>query len=103
MEEKLSEAQMKVQLSERQVVAMELAGVAAHELNQPLTAILGYSEMLGKRLADSDEKLRKPVDVIVRETERMANIVRRIGQITKYETKPYVGKAQILDLGEESE
>ena len=103
MEEKLSEAQMKVQLSERQVVAMELAGVAAHELNQPLTAILGYSEMLGKRLADSDDKLRKPVGVIVRETERMANIVRRIGQITKYETKPYVGKAQILDLGEESE
>ena len=103
MEEKLSEAQRRVQMSERQVVAMELAGVAAHELNQPLTSILGYAEMLDKRLTGDDVKIRKSVDVILRETERMAQIVRRIGQITKYETKSYVGKAQILALGDESQ
>ncbi|MCC7540518.1 MAG: hypothetical protein IT379_30155, partial [Deltaproteobacteria bacterium] len=37
-------------------------------------------------------------DIIVREAERMAEIVRKIGKITKYETKSYVGRTQILDL-----
>ena len=36
--------------------------------------------------------------IIVGQAERMANIVRQIGRITRYETKSYVGGAQILDL-----
>ncbi|MBI3178875.1 MAG: PAS domain S-box protein, partial [Deltaproteobacteria bacterium] len=46
MEEKLSQVQKQLQVTERQAVAAELAGAAAHELNQPLTSILGYAEML---------------------------------------------------------
>jgi hypothetical protein len=34
----------------------------------------------------------------VSEAERMADIVRKIGKITKYETKSYVGSQRILDL-----
>ncbi|MBI5509778.1 MAG: PAS domain S-box protein [Deltaproteobacteria bacterium] len=98
MEEKLSQVQRKLQSTERQAVAMELAGAAAHELNQPLTSILGYAEILRRRLP-ADDANRKPVDTICRETERMAAIVKKIGQITAYQTKPYVGSSQILDLG----
>ena len=36
------------------------------------------------------------------EAERMAEIVRKIGKITKYETKSYVGRAKILDLDKAS-
>jgi signal transduction histidine kinase len=78
-------------------VAVELAGVAAHELNQPLTSIMGYAEMLRRRVPEGDPG-RKGLDVICREAERMAGIVRKIGQITSYQTKPYVGSSQILDL-----
>ncbi|MEE8408719.1 MAG: PAS domain S-box protein [Myxococcota bacterium] len=102
IEEKLAKIQNQLQSSERQAVAIELAGAAAHELNQPLTSILGYAEILKRRMPDN-ERTRKPVDVICRETERMASIVRKIGQITAYETKPYVGSSKILDLGEDSE
>jgi len=42
-------------------------------------------------------------EVIHAEAERMAEIVRKIGKITKYETKPYVGQAKILDLDKTSE
>jgi hypothetical protein len=41
--------------------------------------------------------------VIRAEAERMAEIVRKIGKITKYETKPYVGQTKILDLDKTSE
>jgi PAS domain S-box-containing protein len=98
MEEKLSQVQRRLKTTERQAIAVELAGTAAHELNQPLTSILGYAEMLRRRIAKDDAN-RKPIDVIYRETERMALIVKKIGQITSYETKPYVGGSQILDLG----
>lgn len=98
IEEKLNHVQRQLQLSERQAVAVELAGVAAHELNQPLTSILGYAELLRRRLADDDAN-KKPIDVICRETERMASIVKRIGQITDYKAKTYVGGSKILDLG----
>lgn len=97
IEEKLSQAQRKLQVTERQAVAIELAGTAAHELNQPLTSILGYAEMLKSRIPEGD-KNRKPIEVICRETERMAGIVRKIGQLTSYKTQSYVGGSKILDL-----
>jgi signal transduction histidine kinase len=99
MEEKLSQVQKKLQMAERQSVAIELAGAAAHELNQPLTSILGYAEMLKSRVPVAD-KNRKAVEVICRETERMAGIVRKIGQITSYKTQSYVGASQIMDFEE---
>ncbi len=40
---------------------------------------------------------------MVREAERMAEIVRKIGKMTKYETKSYVGEQKILDLDKASE
>ena len=69
----------------------------SHKLNQPLTSVMGYAELLRRKLKEADPSFR-PVDIIYREAERMAEIVRKIGKITKYETKPYVGDAQILDL-----
>ena len=42
------------------------------------------------------------MDIIYREAERMAEIVRKIGKITRYETKAYVGDAKILDLDKAS-
>ncbi len=97
IESKLSAAQEKLQLNEKQAVIAELAGTAAHELNQPLTSIIGYAEMLKRKIEESNP-LRRPVDVILTEAERMANIVRKIGRITKYETKAYVGSTRIVDL-----
>jgi signal transduction histidine kinase len=97
IEERLAEAQEKLIVSERQAVIAELAGTAAHELNQPLTSVMGYSELLKKRMVASDPHYRA-IDTILREAERMAEIVRKIGRITKYETKAYVGGTQIIDL-----
>ena len=40
------EAQTKLKDDEKRRLTVELAGGAAHELNQPLTSILGYAELL---------------------------------------------------------
>jgi PAS domain S-box-containing protein len=97
LEETLTQTQEKLQQTERAALIAELAGTAAHELNQPLTSIMGYSELLRRKLRDDDPSVRS-VDIIYREAERMAEIVRKIGKITRYETKAYVGEARIVDL-----
>jgi len=97
MEERLATAQEKLAVSEKQAVAVELAGAAAHELNQPLTSVMGYAQMLLRKLAATDA-LVPNVQTILDEADRMATIVRKLGSLTRYETKNYVGGAQILDI-----
>jgi PAS domain S-box-containing protein len=102
IERTLAQAQEKLIATEKQALIAELAGTTAHELNQPLTSIMGYAELLKRRIAQDDSNHRA-VDTILAEAERMAEIVRKIGKITRYETKAYVGGAQILDLEKSSE
>jgi PAS domain S-box-containing protein len=97
MEQRLAQAQEQILAQERQAIVAELAGAAAHELNQPLTSVMGYAELLKRRL-EPDTAGYSAAEVIFNEAERMAEIVRKIGKITKYETKSYVGRARILDL-----
>jgi len=97
MEQRLLDAQQKLQSSEKQALVAELAGAAAHELNQPLTSIMGYAQLIQRQSEAAAPHLRA-VGVILSEAERMAGIVKKIGKITKYETTDYVGSARMLDL-----
>ncbi len=101
-EERLLHVQQKLEVSEKQALLAELAGTAAHELNQPLTSVMGYGELLMRRLPLNTPE-RHAAQVIMQEAERMANLVRKIGKITRYETKSYVGDQRILDLDRASD
>ena len=102
LERKLSDATLRLERSERSAEMIALAGTAAHELNQPLTSVLGYAELLKRKLREDDYAWAK-VDIIHKEAERMKEIVRKIGRITRFETKAYVGEARILDLEKASD
>jgi signal transduction histidine kinase len=102
IEQRLLQAQEKLLISEKQAVIAELAGAAAHELNQPLTSVLLSIELLQKRMKQDDPHWRS-LSTIYREAARMAEIVKKIGKITRYETKAYVGSSSILDLDKSSE
>lgn len=97
LEAELSRAEEQLAEAERRAVIAELAGTAAHQLNQPLTCIIGYTDLLQRKLA-SDDGNRIFIDRIRQEGERMAELVRKIGKITLYETKHYVGNSRIFDL-----
>ena len=101
MERRLSEAQEELRGREQQAFIADLAGAAAHELNQPLTSVSGYAQLVLRRLP-ADSPLLNDVRVILAESDRMAEIVRKIGKITRYETKSYVGAAKIVDLDKAS-
>ena len=80
-------------LQRQLVVSEKLAGLgklvagAGHELNNPLTAVLGYAEML---LPSADEGTRRGLEVIRREALRMKQIIEsllRFARQTKFEPR----------------
>ena len=97
MEARLRTAQEELREHEKSLALAELAGTTAHELNQPLTGVIGYAELLMRQLA-RDSPLYGAAEVILTESQRMAGIVRKIGKITRYETRSYLGGTKILDL-----
>jgi two-component system, NtrC family, sensor kinase len=90
-------------LQRQLVVSEKLAGLgklvsgAGHELNNPLTAVLGYAEMLSG--ATHDEGTRRGAEVIRREALRMKQIIEnllRFARQTKFERRS-VSLRTILD------
>ncbi len=73
-----------------------LAGAAAHELNQPLTSVMGFAELLVRGL--KDQRLLEYATTVHTQALRMARIISDIGKVGKIETKVYVGASQIIDL-----
>ncbi len=82
---------------ERLKVLLQMAGATAHELNQPLTSLLGNIDLIRLTPGDPAEWMRRLRNI---ETagQRMADIVRRIQTISTDEVKPYPGGASIIDL-----
>jgi signal transduction histidine kinase len=64
----------------RQPTARDLAAVVAHEINNPLTAVLGYAELL---LAEQplDSPIRRELETIRDETLRARDIVRVLADV----------------------
>lgn len=101
MESMLTEAQERLVATEKRAAMTELAGAAAHELNQPLTSVMTSMALL-RRLLGQDVTQQRVLTTMEQETERMAEIIRRLTKITSYATKEYVGDAKIIDIYEAS-
>ncbi len=74
-----------------------LAAGVAHEINNPLTGILNYAEIVKGQVKDNESLIRN-VDVIIRESERISGIVRSLlGFAHKEEgIKAHVSTGEIL-------
>lgn len=81
---------------ERLQGVLEMAGAVCHEINQPLQAILGYSELL---LMDEAEKASDDnLHSIKSQASRLGKITRKLSTITHYRTVDYPGNTKIVDI-----
>ncbi len=87
---------------ERDETLAELAGSVAHLLNQPLTSLMGYVELL-IRQSKLGENETKYLNKIYNESERLADVIRKIESVTSYATEDYLGSIKILKLDEKAQ
>ncbi len=99
-ERKLAEAEArqlreKAEVSNRLAVIGEMAAGIAHEINNPLTGVIGFSELL---LSENlPPEIRENVQIIADSGRRMKNIIKRMLMFSR-QTKPMRTSVNIHDL-----
>src|ERR1700691_4770106 len=87
MEKKLEQ---QIIQSERLAAMGQMIGGFAHELNNPLTSILGFSELLQE--VDASEGTRKEIAVLHQQARRAAEIVQNLQYFAR---PPALGRSQV--------
>ncbi len=88
--------------AERNRVLTQAAGAAAHEINQPLTVLVGTSELLLYQVPEDSEH-RENITQLHDASKRISEIVKKMGTLRKYATKPYIDGIEIIDFDAASE
>ena len=86
---------------ERLQGVVEMAGAAVHELNTPVFSALGTVQLLAERLDESDARYGD-LKTIARNLKTISELTRKMGRITRYEPKDYVGDVKIVDIDKAS-
>ena len=94
--EKILEQQEKLIEEERLKVLLQMSGATAHELNQPLSALLGNIDLM--RVADDSREVALCMDEIEEAGRRIADTIRKIQNIRRYDTKPYGSGGKIVNI-----
>jgi two-component system NtrC family sensor kinase len=88
----MQELQMQLMQSGKLAAVGMVGAEVAHELNNPLSFILGYAQMMHQKVKKGDvplEKFEKYLDTIVRETKRCAGIVKDISAFSKRSSESF--------------
>lgn len=97
--QQLEEMQQKLVEQERQLAVDQLAGTAAHQLGQPLAAMLLYCNLL-KTLSPDDPKFKTAINGLDADAKRMAELIEKLKLADAKKTEGYYGKVNILDIEE---
>jgi signal transduction histidine kinase len=93
-----AELRMHLFQSEKLAGMGQLVAGVAHELNNPLTAVLGYTEVLADRISDSTAQ--RDLEIIRREALRMKKIIENLQRFSRQQ-KLERGVVQLAALVED--
>jgi len=96
----LQSARAEIAEKEKALIAIELAGTAAHELGQPLTSILLNCQLLANAWPEKTLEFEQLMTVVLEQCHRMRQILGHLNSLKHYRPKRYLGETNILDLGE---
>jgi DNA-binding response OmpR family regulator len=71
-----------------------------HEINNPLSALLGHAELMIMELEDQGQR-NEMLDVIHEQALRIAEVVRRLRRLKNPESVDYVGGSRMINLWKE--
>lgn len=83
--------------SEKLSAALEMAGTICHEFNQPLQAIIGYTELLSMIFKDNEQNNRI-LEKIKDQVQRMGTITKKLMGLETYSSRNYMGTTNITNI-----
>ena len=95
-EEERGQLEQKAQLASRLASVGEMAAGIAHEINNPLTSVIGYSQLLSDR-DDISEDVRMDLKAIDEGAQRVAGIIKRLLTFAR-QTRPERTLASVNEL-----
>ncbi len=78
----------------------EFVATASHELRSPLTSIKGFVELLGRSPEHMTERQREFVDIILRSTDRLVDLVNDLLDVARIEADRVEINRRPIDVGE---
>lgn len=95
----LLQVHQQVVRTQRMAAIGEVGLAVRHEVNNPLTALMGQAEMLLHRRGDLPEDVKKRLTTIHEMAVRIRDIVKQLEDIKEDRTKTYIGTVRMTDLG----
>jgi two-component system, cell cycle response regulator len=99
--QKILEQQRSVIEEERLKILLQLSGATAHELNQPLTYLLGSIELLNLEKGIPNSILSH-IEKIKIAGKKISEIVGKMNTLHRYETVSYHGDSEIINLDQKT-
>jgi signal transduction histidine kinase len=78
----------------------EFVAMASHELRSPLTSIKGFVELLDRSSENMSERQREFVDIILRSTDRLVDLVNDLLDVARIEADRVEINRRPIDVGE---
>ncbi len=95
-----SRQQKKLLESERLAAYTQTVITLNHEINNPLTAVLGNLFLLDKEAHKAgDERLLERLKVIQDNCQRIQSVIKKLERINELKTVAYLGSTKMVDLG----
>jgi len=88
---------------ERINAILETAATLNHEINNPLTAVLGNIQLLLMRRDDLDEELLKKLQVVEESALRIRTVMRKMMNISKDTVADYANGLKMIDLSDDDQ
>ena len=99
-EEERAKLEAQLRQSQKLESVGRLAGGVAHEINNPITGIMNYAQLIKDRLGDRDETVNEYAGEIIHGSERIATIVRNLLAFARHEKQSH-SPARINDIVDE--
>jgi len=96
LESSTREMELKIHQQQRLESIGTLAGGVAHEINNPINGIMNFAQLIKEDSVDNSD-IQLYSDMIIKESERISNIVRNLLQFSRYD-KVYHSFSNVDDI-----